>query len=98
MTVEPAVIDSERAHLFGSLVRLAGSYDEALALIDRVLEAGARGRLSAWELASARREAASCRAQLAAERRQVDTLLGDGAPEGLTAEIAGSDDLRSAMS
>ena len=82
---ERPVVDSERAHLFGSLVRLAASHEEALALIDKVLGAG--GRLSPRELASARREAASCRAQLAAVRRRVDTLLGDGAPEGLTAKI-----------
>ncbi len=89
------MVDSEHAHLFGSLVRLAASHEQALALIDKVLGA-ARCRLSPWELASARREAAACRAQLAAERLRVNTLLGDGAPEGLSTEVAGSDDLRSA--
>ena len=57
---ERPVVDSERAHLFGSIVRPAAGYDEALALIDTVLGASARGRLTPWELASARREAA-CR-------------------------------------
>jgi len=88
------VVDTERTHLFGSLVRLAASHEEALALIDKVLGAG--GKLSPWELASARWEAASCRAQLAAERLRVNTLLGDGALEGLATEIAAADDLRSA--
>ena len=92
------MLDSERAQLFGSLVRLAASHEQALAVIDTVLGAGARGRLSPWELASARREAAGCRAQLAAVRLRVDTLLGDAAPEGVTVEITPSDDLRSATS
>ncbi len=84
------MVDSERAHLFGSLVRLAASYEEALALIDKVL--GARGTLSPWELASARAEAASYRAQLAAVRLRVDALLDGGAPDTLTAEIAPASD------
>jgi len=75
------VVDSERAaHVFGSLVRLAASYEDALALMDKVL--GATGaRLSPRELASARSEAASCRAQLMAVRLQVATLLDGGAAE-----------------
>jgi hypothetical protein len=79
------VVDSEHAHLFGSLVRLAAGYEDALALIDRVLgTTGAQDRLSPWELASARSEAASCRAQLAAVRLRVDTQLEGGGPEELS--------------
>ena len=50
------MVDSERAHLFRSLVRLAASYEEALALIDKVL--GAQAALVApgnWRLRVPRR-------------------------------------------
>ncbi len=82
------MVDSERAHLFGSLVRLAAGYEDALALIDRLLGGAGVRSLSPWELASARSEAADCRAQLTAVRLRIDTFLEGGAPEALTDEIA----------
>ena len=81
--------DSEPAELFGFLVRLAAGCDEALALMDKVLGiSGPRPRLSTRELASARSEAASCRAQLTAVRLRVATVLEGGALERETAEVS----------